>query len=321
MQSTLVAGEGVGGDFVAAAEETLADALGFRPFHGTLNLDSASVEMFEERTLDEIGDGYCDGVRIRDCRIAGVRAAIIRPIVPDYPPQKTEVVAPVRLRSLFDIATGDTVPLSHANNVWPPASLPASSTALGLFDAAVFDLDGTLVDLTVDWEDVRTEIISTFGDCFDKPLGDYDIPDLFATAREHGVNDELEAVLSSHELEGASRATSRPLLAGLDELSCSIGVCTVNSPEAAERALQTLGVRDAVDCIVGRGTVPEYKPKPEPLLACLQELDTRPGNAVFVGDLWRDAETAKRASTSFLSADQVSITGKSDDSTESSQDS
>ena len=132
MHPTLVSGTGEGGKFVAAATEALTTAVGFRPFPGTLNLEHAQVEEFPTQTLEEVGDEYCDGVELRDCRVAGVRAAVIRPFVPDYPPQKTEVIAPVSLRTLFDLTENDRVPLRPPSDRWPPAELEA--VAADLYD-------------------------------------------------------------------------------------------------------------------------------------------------------------------------------------------
>lgn len=308
MQPTLVTGEGVGGQFVAAAEEELAGALGFRPFPGTLNLEGASIEEFPAHTIDEVGDDYCDGVRLRDCCIAGVRAAVVKPFVPDYPPEKTEILAPVRLRSLFDFAEGDAIPLGPPDSLWPPAEQRTVPDALDQFDAVVFDLDGTLVDLATDWAAVRTEIESAVGDRLEGSIGEYDAPDLYRAAHKHGVYDDLVTILATHEREGAERATSRALLDALEDLSCPVGICTANDPDAADRALKQFGVRNAVDAIVGRDTVPEHKPAPEPLLTCLDNLDARPGDAVFVGDMRSDAETARRAGASFLASEQLTET-------------
>lgn len=307
MTPTLVTGEGAGGRFVAAAEQQLAEAAGFRPFHGTLNLDGATVEAFPARTLDEVGDDYCDGVRLRDCRVAGVRAAVVRPFVPDYLPDKTELLAPVRLRTLFGFDAGDAVPLGSPDEVWPPAPGSADATALDMFDAVVFDLDGTLVDLVVDWADARGDIQAEIGDHLDRPIREYGASGLFRVARERGVYDDLSAILAAHEREGAEDATRLPLLAALDDLSCPVGICTANAPEAAERALEKFDARGHVDAVVGRGTVRGHKPDPEPLLACLDELDAEPGNAVFVGDQEDDAETARRAGASFLAPEQLSV--------------
>lgn len=304
MGPTLATGEGAGQQFVAAAEEQLTDALGFRPFHGTLNLEGASVEEYPTHTLEEVGDDRCEGVQLRDCRVGGVRAAVIRPFVPGYPEEKTEILAPVRLRTLFDISEADPVSLRGPDELWPPAEQGAVSTALDAFDAVVFDLDGTLIDLTVDWAAAREEIDAAIGDHLDGAIREHGTPGLFHEARKQGVYDDLAAILTEHELAGAEQATPRQLVDALDELECPIGVCTANDPEAADVGLKTFGAREHVDCIVGRDTVPEHKPEPEPLLTCLDELGVRPGNAVFIGDVESDAQTASRAGTSFLAPEQ-----------------
>lgn len=309
MSPRLISGDEVGGTFVESAAEQLADALGFHPFYGTLNLKNASVEEFPAQTLPGVGNNYCDGVRLRDCRVSGIRAAIIRPFTPDYPQEKTEVLAPVKLRTLFGLENGDPVPLGAPDDIWPLSQPVTDVTTLDLFDAVVFDLDGTLVDLAVDWGEVRAEIKASIGDHFDKSLQEYNPPELFHTAHEAGFFDDLAAILSAHEYTGAKEATPLDLLDVVGEISCPVGICTANSSEAAALALERFNIYDEVDAIVGRNTVQKYKPEPEPLRVCVDQLGGAQGNAVFIGDVASDAETARRAHTSFLFSGQFSTEG------------
>jgi hypothetical protein len=110
MQGALRTGTGEAAEFVGHAADTLEEALGFAPFHGTLNVDLSPPEPSFQ--LDALGDDHCDGVDLTPCRVWGVRAAVLRPLVPGYPDRKTEVVAPVHLRSLFRLEPGDTVALT-----------------------------------------------------------------------------------------------------------------------------------------------------------------------------------------------------------------
>lgn len=306
MQPTLATGSGKGGDFVRSEADRLAEAIGFRPYPGTLNLTGAEVSEYSARTIDEVGDGYCEGVELRPCRVSGVRAAVIRPFVPEYPPEKTEILAPIGLRDLFDLSDGDPVTLHADERGWPPASQHAQRSALDGFAGVVFDLDGTLVDLNVDWAVARAELEERIGGQLDRPIRSYDAPELFEIARERGVYEALVSVLTKHELAGVERATPLSLVEVLPELSIPVGICTANATEVADRVLASCGVRDDVAVIVGRETVAAHKPAPEPLVACLDALDVAPGNAVFIGDLPSDAETAVAAGTSFLSTEQLS---------------
>lgn len=306
MRATLVSGDGVAADFVAAAEQPILDTVEFRPYHGTFNLDGLSAtDSFSTLSMPDVGDDYCDGVDLHPCAIGGVRAAIIKPHVPGYPDSKTELIAPVRLRDLFGFEDGDAVSVAPLTERWSPTGLRAAPRSLGLFDAVAFDLDGTLVDLAVDWETVHDEVEELLDAYLDEPITEYQRNDVFAIAQNHDAYDELERLLEGYETDGAADATPLDLVETVSDFDCPVAVCTANAGKAAEIALDHFGALDAVDCIVSRETLAEGKPHPRPLLDCFDALDVRPGNAVFVGDERTDAEAATRAETSFLHPDQL----------------
>ena len=311
MDGTVTTGEEAAAGFVASVEEELTAATGFRPHPGTLNLaDAAAVHDLpgETHTHGDLSTEHCDGVVVRPCSVAGVRAAVVKPLFPDYPEEKVEIVAPVALRSLFGLADGDRVPVAPPDEVWYPDGSAADPAALDVFDAAVFDLDGTLVDLDVEWSAVHADIEELLGDHLEGgSIEGYDRPGLMDFAREIELYDELDAVLTDYETEGAETAPELPLAMLLQELNCPVGICTANAESAARRALERFDALDAVDAIVARGTIAAQKPNPEPLERCLAMLDAPAGNAVFVGDERGDAEAAVGAGTSFLHARQFAF--------------
>lgn len=308
MQGTITTGQGVAADFVAAVDALLTEALGFEPFPGTFNLrtdDPAAREAFPATILPYGGDEHCDGVHVRSCSVAGVRAAVLEPIVDGYPPEKVELVAPVRLRTLFGFEDGDTLSLGGADERWFPAGPTADATAVDEFDAVVFDLDGTLVDLDVDWPVVHDAVRDALSDVMDGPLRGYTRAEIMGLARETGRYGDLVDTIAEAEFVGARTATPLPLLSVLADLDCPVAVCTANAGAAAELALSRFDAIDAVDVIVARETVPQEKPHPRPLEAALAALSVRPGDALFVGDDRGDADTAGAAGASFLHPDQL----------------
>lgn len=310
MNAIVETGAGEAADFVSAVEEELTAALGFRPFPGTLNVDRLpAVEDLPERRLTDgnLSNEHCDGVVVRPCNVSGIRSAMLRPLIEGYPETKVELLAPVQLRSLFDLEDGDAVPISHPDDVWHPDGSTADPRALDAFDAVVFDLDGTLVELDVEWSAVHGKVTDLLGDVMDGPLSEYTRPELIELAREVGRYEELDRLLTEYEDEGAETAPRLPLLDVVETLDCPVGVCTANALSAAERALDRYGVLDAVDVIVARGTVEEEKPHPRPLYECLASVGVAPGNAVFVGDERSDAATSVAAGSSYLHPDQFSV--------------
>lgn len=300
MNAQITTGRGEAADFVAMVETELTEALGFRPYYGTLNLDGLDgVDSLPSSSVPDVGDEHCDGVRLRPCRVAGIRAAVIRPFVPGYPDSKVEVLAPVRLRTVFDLEVGDPVPVTAPGEAWLKSGPSADPTSLDRFDAVVFDLDGTLVDLDVDWSAAREDVEAVLGR-FAESTSERDANEIFRTARRYGRYDDLATVLESYERDGAEGATPVQPRRVVTDLDCPVGVCTANAGSAARRALERFGMLDAVDAIVSRESTVEQKPRPEPLEKCLRALDVAPGNAVFVGDERSDATAAVRSGTSFL---------------------
>jgi len=73
------------------------------------------------------------------------------------------------------------------------------------------------------------------------------------------------------------------------------GLCT-NKPHAVtRRILDVLDISGFFASIVGGDSTTEKKPHPLPLLTCLEELNTRPADAVMIGDSGADVGAARAA--------------------------
>jgi HAD superfamily hydrolase (TIGR01549 family) len=169
--------------------------------------------------------------------------------------------------------------------------------AVSQYDAIVYDLDGTLVRLDVDWEAVHGRVAAVLEARGVDP-GDRDIWELRRVADEHNALDRVDEVIAEFEREGAMSA-ARLAPADLLPHDVPVGVVSLNAEAACRIALELYGLDRRVGTVVGRDSVETVKPDPEPLLAALDELGVAPGRAVFVGDSASDRETAERAGTAF----------------------
>jgi len=165
-------------------------------------------------------------------------------------------------------------------------------------DAVVYDLDGTLLRLVVDWERVAADVGAVYGEAGVPTKGD-GVWELLERAAAGGIEVEVEAAIAAHERAGARESVRLPPADDLAELPVPAGVCSLNCEAACRIALQKHDLAEHVNVVVGRDTVEARKPDPAPLLAAVDALGVDPGDALFVGDSESDELTARRAGTRF----------------------
>lgn len=113
-------------------QQALRESLGFAPFPATLNVHPETGEDLQawealQRELEGIPlessvGGFCSArlfrVEIRkpvDARSTTTKAAVLLPEVRDYPKNKIEIVAAVRLKDELGVEDGDQLTLEFLN--------------------------------------------------------------------------------------------------------------------------------------------------------------------------------------------------------------
>jgi len=170
------------------------------------------------------------------------------------------------------------------------------------YDAVVYDLDGTLVELAVDWGAVARDVAAVLRERGVDP-GNGGLWGMLERSDETGHRDTVEATLTDYERTGARESRRLALADGLPH-EVPVGVCSLNAEVACRLALEVHDIERAVGPVVGRDTLTSSKPDPAGLLLVVEQLDADPGGTVFVGDSERDAETARRAGTDFAWASE-----------------
>ncbi len=166
------------------------------------------------------------------------------------------------------------------------------------YEAVVYDLDGTLVHLAVNWGVVASDVRTVYEEAaIDPPAGG--LWELMDAAENVGVGAAVESAVADHEREGARNSHRLAHADDLLEREVPIGVCSLNCEAACRLALDAHGLTEDVDVVIGRDTVPTRKPNPEPLLTAIEKLGASPGRSLFIGDSPSDEETADRAGVAF----------------------
>ena len=176
--------------------------------------------------------------------------------------------------------------------------------------AALFDLDGTLLDTAPDFVVALNRLLEEEGR---EPL-------TLATIRHqvsHGAIAVVRTAFPDLALDGDAFAEMRArflahyrsalsvhtrlfpgfeaVLATLDEHGLPWGIITNKAAWLTEPLLDDLGLRARAGCLMCGDTLPERKPHPRPLLVAAERLARQPGECVYLGDARRDAQAARAA--------------------------
>ncbi|MFB6112339.1 MAG: HAD family hydrolase [Halobacteriaceae archaeon] len=166
--------------------------------------------------------------------------------------------------------------------------------------AVVYDLDGTLARLAVDWQACEADLGVLLRAAGRDPAG-LDAWEILAEAEAAGVGTEAAGTIAAYERSGAADARRLPTADEVEAWAVPVGVCSLNCEAACRRALDRIGLTEAIDVVIGRDSHATRKPDPGPLLAALEALGAPPERSLFVGDSPSDRTTAERAGVQFRS--------------------
>lgn len=171
--------------------------------------------------------------------------------------------------------------------------------------AVVFDFDGTLTDLTLNFADLRTEVEEIaqrylHGAPLDALSHLYIIEMIYEVERllgQSGAGFRDEAFIALRELEVAAAAGkdvypyTRDVLRALRKNGMKIGVMTRSCIAALKVVFPD--IEDHVDAIVTREDVRLVKPNPHHVEAVLAKLDVQAEETLLVGDHPTDVQAGE----------------------------
>jgi HAD superfamily hydrolase (TIGR01509 family) len=179
------------------------------------------------------------------------------------------------------------------------------------YQAALFDVDGTLLDST---EFVlaavehtlrthgrtpppRSELAAIMGppleDCYRRLAPDLDLQELAVTHRAF-QRDKLHLAIPF------PRATDT--LAKLRDAGVRLAAVTTRSRVSSVATLERNGLAPYLEVVISAEDAPRTKPAPDPIFAALDRLGMAPSQAVMIGDTVVDIEAGRNAGTATIGA-------------------
>lgn len=166
----------------------------------------------------------------------------------------------------------------------------------------IFDLDGTIARLKVDWEALKRELgahfkrVYSFESDFASLYQEIDrINELFGGK----AKEEALTIIEKYELARVENLHSIPetvnLIENLKGKGIKLAIFSSNTRKAVEMTLMKINKLDFFDSIVTIEDVSKNKPDPEGLNKILRVCKVSRSKALFIGDRQRDLEAGRRA--------------------------
>lgn len=194
-----------------------------------------------------------------------------------------------------------------------PASTLANKSVTAIsIKAVIFDLDGTIANLNLDYKGLRGEVrsyllrvgvppsvLSVNESIFDmlKKTTIYVKNNGKSAEEMDEIHNETMAIAEKYEIEAAASTDLLPgayeTLKALKQMNLKIGLFTLNSDKATNFILQRFKISDFFGVTVPRNKVNFVKPNPEHLEMALKVLGVSNEETVVVGDGNVDMESAK----------------------------
>jgi phosphoglycolate phosphatase len=192
--------------------------------------------------------------------------------------------------------------------MWPPEF----RTKTGFPAAIVWDLDGTLVDSAADLaaalntllneqgqhghtvDAVRPMIGAGVARLIERGFRASGIP-LDESARDALVPRFMELYTACATENTALVPHARDVLNHFYNTGIKQGLCTNKPRSVTNMIVNALDISGYFESVVGGDSTAVKKPHPMPLLHCLEELETRPRDALMIGDSGADVGSARAA--------------------------
>ena len=162
------------------------------------------------------------------------------------------------------------------------------------YELVVFDFDGTIADLEVDWTALKKELSGYYGVNISQISGRLDA---FIDSLPDDERRAAYKIVERYELENINN--TRPITKTIKIIMGLSGhrlaVFTTNTKAAIEKALNGLGIYDRFEMIVCKEDVKKHKPDPEGLLRILKTTGVPAERAVYIGDRQKDVDAGEAA--------------------------
>lgn len=178
----------------------------------------------------------------------------------------------------------------------------------------VFDFDGTIVKLDVDWEQLKKGLHEHFKCYYDFESDFMSLDKGLERVGEELGGDALRGgykIVENYELEKIENFV--PIKVSLDfikELKNEgkiLGIFSTNTRKVIEQVLVRKEIREYFDIVVGKEDVRRHKPDPEGLILIKNKANVKTDEMCFIGNKKTDIECGERINVRSISLENIDM--------------
>lgn len=163
-------------------------------------------------------------------------------------------------------------------------------------------MDGTLIDLKIDWEAIRRDLQVYLGENYgiktDLTYLDTELDGILEKLGDEASRGAYK-IVEYHELENLHAAKpikeTVELVKQMKKEGKRLAILSSNTKKTIEKSLTLLGIKEYFDLIIAKEDVVKHKPNPEGLEKIVRKLNLSKHKTIYIGNSQKDMKTGKRA--------------------------
>jgi len=180
----------------------------------------------------------------------------------------------------------------------------------------VFDLDGTIVKLAVDWHSLKDALAERYSEYYEEACQFRSVSACLSNITKRNDEEELRKnfeIIRQYELENIKENVpieesvffiNNLNLFGV-QVNTKLAVLSLNTRRTIIESLKLANIYEKIDFIVGREDVRKWKPEPEGLLKIKEYFGVRKEEMLYIGDLDKDLLTGQNAGIDSFLVDEL----------------
>jgi len=186
----------------------------------------------------------------------------------------------------------------------------------------IFDLDGTIVKMTVNWGHLKKILTKKYNDIYGEKCEFIHISACLDHVVEKGNETELQTffkMIEDYEMKHIKNNLIIDetifFINNLDLFDIAketkLAIFSLNTKKTIKASLKFVNIYDKFDFIIGREDVRKWKPNPDGLLMIKEHYNLKNKDLIYFGDLEKDVKTGNNAGIdAYLINDLIKLVNK-----------